>query len=217
MMINDDLSRRTVVHGGTMAWVPSPAPGVERRMLYRQGGEQARATSIVRYAPGSWFAAHAHPGGEEFLVLEGTFQDQHGDYPAGTYVRNPPGSSHAPASAKGCTIFVRLWQFGAADANPSIVHDTGEEGQLYAAPHESAAIECWTAGAMLDLPNPNGLELLVLAGGFASQGDTLARWSWLRLPAGERLTGQAGPDGARVWVRRGPLLHPDVIAFEAQA
>jgi anti-sigma factor ChrR (cupin superfamily) len=90
MRLNDDLSAPTVVHAAAMDWVPSPAKGVERRMLFRIGEEKARATSILRYVPDSRFARHGHPGGEEFLVLEGIFQDETGDFPPGTYVRNPP-------------------------------------------------------------------------------------------------------------------------------
>ena len=84
-------------------------------MLDRIGDEVARATSIVRYAPRSRFSAHTHGGGEEFLVLEGVFQDDHADYPAGYYVRNPPTSSHRPGSEAGCVIFVKLWQFAPDD------------------------------------------------------------------------------------------------------
>src|SRR5919199_2619515 len=126
MRFNDDLSRPVVVHAGRMDWVPSPAAGVDRRMLFRVGGEVARATSIVRYAPGSAFPRHAHGGGEEILVLEGVFQDEHGDYPAGCYFRNPPGTSHVPASKEGCTIFVRLWQFREGDA-AQVVRQPGAE------------------------------------------------------------------------------------------
>src|SRR5271166_3471905 len=92
-----------------------PIAGVERRMLDRIGAEVARATTIVRYAPGSSFSTHTHDGGEEFLVLEGVFSDEHGDFPAGSYIRNPPTSRHTPGSAPGCTIFVRLWQFDPND------------------------------------------------------------------------------------------------------
>ena len=116
MEINADFSQRASVHADT-DWVPSPMPGVDRRMLDRIGDEVARATSIVRYAPGSAFSAHTHTGGEEFLVLEGVFQDEHGDYPAGTYVRNPPTTAHTPSSEPGCTIFVKLWQFDMEDRN----------------------------------------------------------------------------------------------------
>src|SRR5258708_22503350 len=111
MELNADFSQRVIVHAARLSWVPSPIPGVDRRMLDRIGDEVARATSIVRYAPGSQFSPHTHGGGEEFLVLDGVFQDEHGDFPAGTYVRNPPTSRHTPRSAPGCTLFAKLWQF----------------------------------------------------------------------------------------------------------
>src|SRR5258706_11164735 len=115
MDLNADFSQRAVAHAAKLPWTPSPTAGVERRMLDRMGEEVARATSIVRYAPASAFPAHTHGGGEEFLVLEGVFQDEHGDYPAGFYIRNPPTSSHTPGSQPGCTIFVKLWQFDPDD------------------------------------------------------------------------------------------------------
>ena len=98
MELNADFTQRAVVHAARIAWAPSPIPGVERRMLDRIGAEIARATTIVRYAPNSRFSAHTHGGGEEFLVLEGVFQDEHGDFPAGSYIRNPPTSHHTPGS-----------------------------------------------------------------------------------------------------------------------
>ena len=115
MELNADFSQRAVVHAAQLAWMPSPIAEVDRRMLDRIGEEVARATSIVRYAPGSRFSPHMHGGGEEFLVLEGVFQDEHGDFPAGYYIRNPPTSSHTPGSTLGCTIFVKLWQFDPDD------------------------------------------------------------------------------------------------------
>ncbi|MCG8563319.1 MAG: cupin domain-containing protein, partial [Hyphomicrobiales bacterium] len=115
MELNADFSRRAVVHAAELDWTASPMPGVDRRMLDRIGDEVARATSIVRYAPESRFSEHVHGGGEEFLVLDGVFQDEHGDFPAGSYIRNPPQSRHTPGSAPGCTIFVKLWQFDPDD------------------------------------------------------------------------------------------------------
>jgi anti-sigma factor ChrR (cupin superfamily) len=118
-LINADFEQRVVLPPcAADDWIQSPMKGVRRRMLDRVGGEVARATSLVRYAPDSVFARHVHGGGEEFLVLEGTFSDEHGDYPAGTYVRNPPGSGHAPYSREGCTLFVKLWQFARGDSRP---------------------------------------------------------------------------------------------------
>jgi len=118
MRINADFSRRAAVAGGDADWVHSPESGVDRIMLDRVGDEVARATSIVRYAPGSEFPHHAHAKGEEFLVLDGVFSDETGDFPAGSYLRNPPGSGHAPFSERGCTLFVKLHQFQADDLAP---------------------------------------------------------------------------------------------------
>ena len=111
MELNADFSAAVLMRFDQIAWQASPMPGVDRRMLDRIGGEVARATSIVRYAPGSRFSAHTHTGGEEFIVLDGVFQDEHGDYPQGSYVRNPPTTAHSPRSDAGCVIFVKLWQF----------------------------------------------------------------------------------------------------------
>lgn len=224
MVLNDDFSRRALVHAGRLQWVPSPSAGVERRMLFRIGEEKARATSIVRYAPGSRFARHTHPGGEEFLVLEGVFQDEAGDYPAGTYVRNPPTSAHAPGSTGGCIIFVKLWQFRAADRQ-HLVRRPGEgqaaeqtAGQsasriLFDDAHEQVRIDEWAAHAPMSLPNPHGLEILVLEGGFSQGEEPFERWSWLRLPAGADLQALAGERGVRVWIKSAPLLHETVCAF----
>ena len=101
MKLNADFSKRAAVHFRDAGWVASPAAGVERRMLDRIGDEVARATTIVRFAPGSAFAAHTHDGGEEYLVLEGVFQDETGDFPVGSYVRNPPTSRHRPSAKDG--------------------------------------------------------------------------------------------------------------------
>ncbi len=108
MQINADLAQRVVIDQSALSWTPSPVPGIERRMLDRVGDEIARATSIVRYLPGSRFTAHQHELGEEILVLEGQFSDEHGDYPAGTYIKNPPGSSHSPFTEMGCVLLVKL-------------------------------------------------------------------------------------------------------------
>ena len=122
MLINADFSQRVVSRPEDAEWVASPMNGVTRRMLDRIGEEKARATSMVRYEPGSYFAEHTHGGGEEFLVLEGTFSDECGHYPAGTYVRNPIGSSHTPFSEDGATIFVKLHQFMADDTTHKVIN-----------------------------------------------------------------------------------------------
>jgi anti-sigma factor ChrR (cupin superfamily) len=224
MRINDDLSRPVIVHAAKLDWVPSPSRGVDRRMLFRIGEEKARATSIVRYAPHSRFPHHSHPGGEEFFVLEGTFQDETGDFPAGSYVRNPPGTGHAPGSDEGCTIFVKLWQFR-DDDRERIARLPGEGKRvepsqgtlssvtLFESPYERVGIEEWQPGAAIELSNPRGLEVLVLSGSFSDEQEGFERLSWLRLPAGKDFRAQVDRNGARIWFKSARLLQDRACEF----
>jgi anti-sigma factor ChrR (cupin superfamily) len=220
MELNADFSKRVLVHADAIPWVPSPTAGVERRMLDRIGDEVARATSIVRYAPDSHFPAHTHGGGEEFLVLEGVFQDEHGDYPAGYYIRNPPTSRHHPGSGPGCTILVKLWQFNAADRSHTRI-DTrklryvplpGRPGveimSLYCDSAEDVRLERWSAGATIDVASHGGIELFVLDGTFEAFGERLRKHSWLRVPPAERLLAKAGSTGCTLWLKSGHLQEP---------
>jgi hypothetical protein len=217
MELNTDFSRRAVVHAARLAWVPSPVAGVERRMLDRIGDEVARATSIVRYAPKSRFSPHTHGGGEEFLVLDGTFQDEYGDYPTGSYVRNPPTSHHRPGSEPGCVLFVKLWQFDPADRTPvridaaSVAYAAapGRPGielmPLFHDDEEDVRLERWPSDAEIKLPLPGGGEFLVLDGSFDEGGEHFTPQSWVRLPCGGELWATAGPKGCTVWVKSGHL------------
>jgi len=217
MELNADFAEPAVVHAGDLDWTPSPMPGVSRRMLDRIGDEVARATSIVRYDAGSAFSAHTHGGGEEFLVLDGVFQDEHGDYPSGTYVRNPPGSRHTPASAPGCTILVKLWQFDPEDRTHVIVDTTQATPvphrdrpgvsviPLFADGTEDVRIEIWEPGAKIRLDPEGGAEIFVVAGGFSQEGESFGPAGWLRLPVGAPLAATAEASGARLFVKTGHL------------
>jgi ChrR Cupin-like domain len=218
MNLNSDFNARAAVHSARLDWTPSPIPGVDRRMLDRIGEELARATSIVRYAPLSHFSPHTHGGGEEFLVLDGVFQDEHGDYPPGTYVRNPT-SRHTPGSEPGCTLFVKLWQFDPDDRTPVRIDTSDlsflpapdlrgiEFAVLYDSAWELVLLERWAPGISIAVPVPAGIELLVLDGGFTEGGEEFTRCSWLRLPAGSTLQATAGPQGCRLWVKSGHFSH----------
>lgn len=217
MDLNADFTRRAALHADTIEWRTSPTAGVSRRMLDRIGDEVARATSIVRYDPDSRFPAHVHGGGEEFIVLEGVFQDDRGDYPAGTYVRNPPQSRHTPGSAPGCTILVKLWQFDPDDRTQVIIDTTrigsvpiaGRPGvsvtPLFMDAGEEVRIERWAPGAGVAFEWLGGAELFVLDGGFVQADEQFRRHSWLRLPGDGRSDMRVGTDGATVWIKTGHL------------
>lgn len=207
MELNADFTQRVLIHSQVIPWKASPMAGVDRRMLDRIGDEVARATSIVRYAPGSRFSAHTHTGGEEFIVLEGVFQDEHGDYPAGTYVRNPPTTAHTPGAEQGCTIFVKLWQFDPDDrtqfrkkmdqgAGVNILHEDPRELVRF--------VRLSTHETFAELPQ-GGAEVLMLAGDATEAGDALTEGSWLRLPEGAPLQIIAGEQGASFWIKTGHL------------
>lgn len=216
MQLNEDFKKRVVVHSENTAWSPSPVAGIERRMLDRIGGEVARATTIVRFAQGSQFSEHTHAGGEEFIVLDGVFQDEYGDFPTGTYVRNPPKTAHTPRSSMGCTIFVKLWQFDMDDRNQ--FHKTMADecanpingiaiAQLYRDAKETVFYSELDAGAILENTDIGGVEVLVIAGSVVENGETLSKGAWLRLPSGQNLVAVAGDSGAKVWIKTGHLSY----------
>lgn len=207
MRINADFTKRAAVHFEDTPWVPSPAPGVERKMLDRIGEEVARATTIVRFAPGSAFDAHVHDGGEEFLVLDGVFQDEHGDFPAGSYVRNPPTTSHTPAAAEGAVILVKLHQFDPADRTEVKTRAEAEaaQQQLFQDEVETVTLQTWAPRQAVSLQASGGLEVFVVDGSYSENGEDFTRWDWLRLPPGSRFEATAGPDGAKVWMKTGHL------------
>ncbi len=215
MKLNADLSRPAAALLSELPWQPSPDGSVQRRMLDRDGGEVARATSVVRYPQNSRFPAHRHDRGEEFLVLEGVFSDEHGDYPAGTYVRNPPGSIHTPYSTAGCVLFVKLRQF-ASDDLERVVIDTraatwsdldtaGSRLPLHRHDDEAVALVRLEAGATLpDKSWPGGVEILVLEGIIEDTEGQHPADSWLRLPPGTRRR-FSSKSGALFYLKRGHL------------
>jgi anti-sigma factor ChrR (cupin superfamily) len=217
-IVNADLSKGVVVNTHSLEWVPSPQPGVERRMLDRDGGEVARATSIVRYAEGSSFPAHTHGGGEEFFVLEGVFSDEHGDYPTGTYVRNPIGSSHAPFTREGCTILVKLRQMSDPGEQRLVVNTNSGGWQPAAiaglerlplfeseASGEKVYLVRFGADAMVEGDfHAGGEELLVLAGTLQDEHGTYPTGTWIRQPDGSSHSPYSR-EGCTLWVKRGHL------------
>ncbi|MEO0407085.1 MAG: cupin domain-containing protein [Cyanobacteria bacterium P01_A01_bin.135] len=216
MKLNADLTQRVVINTNELPWRDSPMAGVQRRMIERDGEEVARATSIVRYAPGSNFSAHTHSGGEEFLVLAGVFSDEHGDYGPGTYVRNPVGSEHTPYSKDGCTILVKLRQMEAEDQQ-QVTIDTNRGGwaqglvpglqvlPLHAYGAEQVALVKWAPGTQFQ-PHRHwgGEEIFVLEGVFADEQGEYPQGTWLRNPAGSMHT-PFSEAGCLIYVKTGHL------------
>jgi anti-sigma factor ChrR (cupin superfamily) len=218
MRINADFGQRVVIRPDEYAWTPSPMPGVERVMLDRIGEEVARATSIVRYAPNARFSEHVHGGGEEFLVIDGSFHDASGDFHAGAYVRNPIGSAHAPwAGPDGAILFVKLHQFAVTD-RAGVVTDTtkapfsrGMVPGLTVLPlhqHESeqVALVRWAPHTRFNFHRHwGGEEILVLEGTFEDEHGRYPKGSWLRSPHLSSHAPFTGSEGALIYVKTGHL------------
>jgi len=206
--VRDDFAAAVFVDAAQHRWSASPTPGVERMMLERIGTEDAVATSLVRYAPGTRFPFHVHGLGEEFLVLDGDFRDAAGCYRTGRYLRHPPGTSHAPWSVDGCLLFVKLKQF-AADDGALVDRDLGPfdapAGLARTALHrhrdERVELIDAPAGAVLREPATEQIhELLVLEGAVVVDEHPLGRLGWARLPSAAPL-GVRFVRPSRVWLK----------------
>nr|WP_309502530.1 cupin domain-containing protein [uncultured Roseovarius sp.] len=216
MEINADFEKRVVVLPEDYIWSKSPAAGVERMMLDRVGDEVARATTIVRFAPGSKFDAHTHGGGEEFLVLSGVFSDETGDFPAGSYVRNPIGTSHTPHTDAGCTILVKLHQFAPDDTAQFSIDTQRAEFRpgtapglsvlpLHSAATENVALVRWAPGTRFT-PHQHwgGEEIFVLEGTFQDEHGNYPAGSWIRSPHMSRHAPWSD-EGCLIYVKTGHL------------
>ncbi|GAA0660189.1 cupin domain-containing protein [Rheinheimera tangshanensis] len=215
--MNTDLNQRIVQTPEQALWYESPANDIHRRPLDRTGAEVAKATSIVRYLPGSQFASHQHGGGEEILVLEGTFSDEHGDYPVGTYLRNPPGTSHAPFSKEGCLLLVKLWQFSEGDTEQLCIRPEQQHWQPGLVPglqvlplHQfdgiNTALVRWAPNTRFQPHvHAGGEEIYVLEGLFQDEFGSYPKGSWLRSPRWSKHQPFTGSEGALIYVKVGHL------------
>ena len=214
--INADYSVAVVVNTAVLAWQSSPAFGVVRKRLELVGRDQPRLTTLVQFAPGSSFDKHSHDGGEEFLVLSGIFSDNDGDYGPGSYVRNPPGTSHAPYTEVGCKIFVKLRQFQPMDHKQLVVDSratttrwssTGEPGisqlRLHQFSNEQISLcrilpQCWLTPKLYK----NGLEIFAYEGSISDAEGCYPEGSWLRYPPGSKVK-ISSAEGARIYIKQG--------------
>lgn len=216
--VNADFSKRVVMETERMDWEESPSPTVWRKRLDLAAGEFGRVTSLVRYDPGASFHGHGHPEGEEILVLEGVFSDQHGNYPAGTYLLNPPGFVHGPFSRQGCTLFVKLYQYSGGGREHVVIDSHAAAWEPGSAPGvevlplyrhaafpEAVRLVRFAPGAALpphDLPG--GEEIFVLEGSFEDEEGRYPKGAWLRNPPGSRHA-PGSPEGCRLYVKSGHL------------
>ena len=218
LKINADFSERVVIRPDQYDWVASPSAGVDRMMLDRIGDEVARATTIVRFNPNSSFSAHTHGGGEEYLVLDGVFSDEDGDYGIGTYVRNPIGTAHTPKiGPEGATILVKLHQFDENDKAQTVIDTQAAEWRpglvpglsvlpLHEFEGEHVALVKWAPNTQFNQHRHwGGEEIFVLEGTFYDEHGSYPKGSWIRSPHQSQHTPFTKEDGALIYVKTGHL------------
>lgn len=226
MLVNADFSQKVVVRPDSRNWVASPGAGVQRCMLDRIGNEIARATSIVRFGPNSKFPAHLHGGGEEIFVIDGVFSDEFGDFPAGSYLRNPAGTAHSPFTRDGCTLFVKLHQFASDDFDQFCIDTTTarfEAGTtdgvsvlpLHTHGAESCSLIRWAPGARsAEYTRWGGEEILVLDGALQDDGTTFPTGTWIRSPHLSRHR-PSSEQGCLIYLKTGHLA-PEMLTYNLQ-
>jgi anti-sigma factor ChrR (cupin superfamily) len=217
MKLNTDLRLRVCLTHHELPWIESPSSGVSRRMLERDGNEVARATSVVRYGAGTRFPRHVHDLGEEILVLEGVFSDEQGDHRAGTYLKNPPGSAHAPSSADGCTLLVKLRHLDPRDQEQvrvdslSSTWHPGLVKGLEVLPLSSfqtthTALVRWAPGTVFrQHRHYGGEEIFVIDGVFEDEHGRYPAGTWIRSPHLSMHT-PFSTEGCTIFVKTGHLL-----------
>ena len=215
--LNGDMTARAVMDTRSMEWAASPSGTVWRKRVHLVGApESGQVTSIVRYQPDSSFPTHDHPEGEEILVLDGVFSDEHGDWPAGTYLLNPEGFRHTPFSREGCLLFVKLRQFPGLDRAHHVIDTDSREWQatgkhgvsqkpLYSQDgySDTMRLERWDAGTTGEATRyPKGAEFYVLDGEFEDEQGAYPAGTWLRIPAGVAHSPRTS-QGCQLYVKQG--------------
>ena len=191
--LNMDFTETVCLRPEDQQWITSPADGVSRAHLERVAEESGHVTSFVKFEPGSYFPAHTHPNGEEIFVLEGVFSDENGDYPAGTYIRNPPGSFHKPFTKEGCKLFVKLEQIKSDDIEHVVIRPEDQQWNqgignlkvlsLHMFHTESTALVVWPKNEVFQ-PHSHmgGEEIVVISGKFIDEYGEYPVGTWLRSP-----------------------------------
>ena len=223
--INGDMTKFVAVDTKKMKWQESPSGTVWRKRLHLVGPTQGgQVTSLVMYEANSDFHAHSRPGGEEILVLGGTFSDDRGDFTAGTYLLNPEGYEHAPFSKKGGIIFVKLRQYHGENRSQIVVEsqnkkwvESGIPGiaiKMLYSEHgypEQMSLQKWSPGATPgEMSYPEGAEILILKGSLQDQSGLYGEMTWLRYPAGSKHTPESS-EGCEIYIKRGGVTSLDSV------
>ncbi len=106
-------------HGGTTRqqvrtnifespWQAGTIPEIELQLLYSQT-DYPEKVWIERWQIGAKLGAVIETDVKEIYVIAGTWSDELGTYPTGSWLRYPPNCEYNPRSETGCTIYVKTY------------------------------------------------------------------------------------------------------------
>ncbi len=186
---NMDLSRRVVIDTENHTLKSFQPNGTFRIPLESESRESGRLTSIVKFTPGAKLDQSTHSSGEEIVVLEGVLSDEQENYPAGTYLRIPPGDYRIFSSKQGCKIFRKSNQLLPLDTENIVINTNNAEwhpghGNLEVMPlSDNTALVKWPKGAVfVNHSHYGGEEIFVLKGKFNDEHGSYPKGTWIRSP-----------------------------------
>lgn len=221
MQLNNDFARAVVVNTLEIPWQQEQSSEVLFRMLEQSNSECSRTTSITRLKSGAVISPLENVAGEEIIVFEGTYTDESGEYPAGSYIKNSTATRPVSVTQTDCTLFIKRGHLQQGDIERVVVdtHNSvwrqGMVGGLSVLPlsefkGEHSALVRWQPGTVF---NPHrhwgGEEIYVLDGVFEDEFGCYPAGTWMRSPH----LSQHAPfsrEGCTIFVKVGHL--PEVPA-----
>ena len=220
--VNADPNKVAVVDTNQLAWEPTEHPGVSRKVLeFVSDPRKGRETSLLRFAPGAKLPTETLVDRMDVFVLEGKYEDGHGEYGPHTFLRNQPGYTHTPASKDGCVLYVKWRVPIRPGGGPRLVVDS-KTAQWMAFPHRGAdvlhlypnadGIETGRIGNVhpnRKIPSHDhsiGEETFVLRGCMKDEYTAYHAGTWFRMPCGVPHAPYTEADGALMLIREGDLV-----------
>jgi len=191
--LNMDFSQGACLRPDDLEWLSGSIDGASYAYLERDNGGSSHASYFLRLTAGASFSLQSNVRGVELFVLEGTFSDTAGDYPAGTYIRNPLGIIDNFLTQEGCKLFIKLDQFSKEDIAHVVTRPQDRQWQngigslkvlgLHAHNTESSALVAWPKNEVFQSHNHmGGEEIVVISGRFIDEHGEYPAGTWIRSP-----------------------------------
>ena len=182
--MNSDYEQKALIDTNTIQWQETQVKNVFKKILAIKDKEE---TSFIKLNEGSVLNQEQKINSVEIFVLEGTYINEYGEYPQGTYLRLPEENEALVKSDKACVIFRKTNFF---TDKQKIIIDTNTtlwlqgQGNLEVMPlYEQTALVKWPKGERF-IPHKHwgGEEIIVLKGVFMDEYGEYPKGSWIRSP-----------------------------------